>query len=373
MVYGSKFDDLIKSIYLASSGLEDINFFLDSASEVFNSHLVGCIQTDKIDLSTHMPFFKGVTEADKQNYNNYYANKNVLLTVSVADLLNGLVVSSEENFSDAELRKTEFYDGYMKYLDAQYTAGFMLASTSDAFYTLIVCRPQAFGAYTPEEKRMLYALRSHAVPAMQISSHVNSLKSLIRINSQALDRLSVGVCSLGRNLRVLGANAAAGKVLEAGEFLSTQLGVLTGGRLADKKLARLLHNMATGAVKSSQQLRLLGALPGSECVLSVFPVLDAEEFWWVDSKQAKYVLFIDTQLSPGSINLDFLSREYLLTKRELDVLSQLVMGRSLTSAARHLRISHETARTHMKRIFMKMDVHSQAQLAVKVLSLGTVS
>jgi len=373
MVYGSKFDDLIKSIYLASSGLEDINYFLDSASQVFNSHLVGCIQTDKLDLSTHMPFFKGVTERDKDNYNKYYADKNDLITVSVSDLLNGEVVTSAENFTDAELRRTEFYDGYMKYLDAQYTAGFMLASTSDAFYTLIVCRPQTLGAYTPDEKRLLYALRAHAVPAMQIHSHVNSLRSLVKVNSHALDRLNVGVCSLGKNLRVLGSNSAASRILENGEFLSTASGLLTGGRLTDRKLARLLHNMSAGTVRSSQQLRLQGALPGSECVLSVFPVLDAEEFSWVDSKQVKYVLFIDTQLKPGSLNLDFLKKEFALTERELDVLGQLVMGRSLTSAARHLHMSHETARTHMKRIFMKMDVHSQAQLAVKVLGLSSVS
>jgi DNA-binding CsgD family transcriptional regulator len=373
MVYSSNFDDLIKSIYLASSGLEDINYFLDCAGKVFNSHLVGCIQTDKFDLSTSMPFFKGVSERDKENYNNYYADKNVLITVSVSDLLDGKVVTSAENFTDAELRKTEFYAGYMKHLEAQYTAGFMLASTSDAFYTLIVCRPQALGAYSPEEKRMLDALRSHAVPAMQIHSHLNSLRSLIKISSHALDRLNVGVCALGNNLKVLGANTAASEILEKGEFLSTQAGILTGGRLTDPKLSRLLHNMSAGKVTSSEQLRISGALQGSEYVLSVFPVLDAEEFWWMDSKQARYVLFIDTQLKPGGINLDFLRKEFALTQRELDVLGQLVMGRSLTSAARHLHMSHETARTHMKRIFTKMDVHSQAQLAVKVLSLSSVS
>jgi len=373
LVYGSKFDDLIKSIYLASSGLEDINCFLGSASDVFNSHMVGCIQTDKIDHSTHMPFFTGVSEREKKDYNQYYANKNILMEASIDDLLNGQVVSSADIFTDAELRKTEIYAGWMRQLHAQYTAGFMLASTSDAFYTLIVCRQHAFGAYTPEERQLLSVLRSHAAPAMQIHSHVNSLRSLVKVNSHALDRLNVGVCTLGKNLRVLGANAAAGKVLESGEFLSTQAGQLTGGRLVDKKLARLLHSMSAGTVRSSQQVRLTGDLPGSECLVSVFPVLDAEEFWWVDSKRARYVVFIDTQLNPGSVNLDFLSREFALTQRELDVLVQLVMGRSLTSAARHLRMSHETARTHMKRIFTKMEVHSQAQLAVKVLSLSSVS
>ena len=68
----------------------------------------------------------------------------------------------------------------------------------------------------------------------------------------------------------------------------------------------------------------------------------------------------------------FIQKEFALTGRELEVLSQLVMGRSLTSLARHLGISHETARSHMKSIFSKMDVHSQAQLAVNVLSLSSI-
>jgi len=161
-------------------------------------------------------------------------------------------------------------------------------------------------------------------------------------------------------------------MLENGDFLSTRSGVLTTGRFAYPKLARLLYKMSIGAVKNSQQVRLLDVMPGAEYLLSVFPVLDADEFLWVDSKQANYVLFIDTQLKPNSINLEFISKEFALTQRELDVLSLLVMGRSLTSVARHLQMSHETARSHMKSIFLKMNVHSQAQLAVKVLSLSSV-
>jgi len=372
MTFNKNFDDLVRSVYLVSSGLEKIDHFLDHASAVFNSHLVGCIKTDKFDSSTQMPFFKGVSEIDKETYNNHFANKNVLITASVRELLCGEVVSSEENFTLAELRRTEFYDGYMKYLDAQYTAGFMFASTPDSFYTLVVARPDSMGAYSKKEKRMLRALRIHSQSAMQINSHLNALKSAVKIGSHALDRLNMGVCTLGSGLQVLEANEAAKEIFQKGFYLSNRSGCLASGSLSNLKLSGLLHKLSIGAIKNSVQARLFSGLPGEECLLSIFPVLDADEFWWVDSGQVRYVIFIGTQLKPNDTSLAFLEKEFALTKRELEVLSQLVQGGSLTSLARELRVSHETIRTHTQNIFRKMDVHSQAQLAVKVLSLSSV-
>jgi len=372
MTFNPRFDDLVRSVYLVSSGLEDINFFLDSASKVFNSHLVGCIKTDKFDSSTQLPFFKGVSDTDKDNYNNYFADKNVLITASIRELLNGEVVASDENFTLAELRNTEFYNGYMKYLDAQYTSGFMFASTPDSFYTLVVARPQSMGAYSEQEKQMLTALRTHAQSALHINSHLNSLKSALKISSHALDRLNMGVCTIGKKLKILEANEAVKGIFREGLYLSTRSGFLAPGALSDLKLAGLLHKLSIGAIRTTQQIRLMSGHPGTECLLSIFPVLDSQEFWWIDSNQVKYVIFIGTQLNPSKSCLNFLEKEFALTKRELEVLNKLVMGANLTSLAKELRVSHETARSHIKSIFRKMDVHSQAQLAVKVLSLSAV-
>ena len=372
MAYNPYFDEMIKSFYLVSSGLKDVDYFLDSAGRVFNSHLVGCIKTDKLDSTTQMPFFKGVSESDKENYNTHFANKNILITKSIRELLEGQIVASADVFTLSELSKTEFYAGYMKYLDAQYTAGFMLSSTDDAFYTLVIARPQTLGAYSPDEKQMLRSMSSHARTAMQINSHLTSFKSAMKVSSFALDQLNMGVCTLGTKLKVLDTNIAAKGTFKNGGFLTTQSGYLAGGHLLNPKLAALLHKLSEGTIVYSKQIRLVNGQSGSECLLSIFPIQDADELWWVDSGQAKYILFIGTQFKPSHNCMIFIQKEFALTGRELEILGQLVMGRSLTSLARHLGISHETARSHMKSIFSKMDVHSQAQLAVNVLSLSSI-
>jgi len=368
----SPMDELIRTIYLASSGLEDIGLFLDQTSRVFNSPLVGCIATDRFDRSTQMPFFRDVSESDVDIYNTYFADKNVLITASIRELLRGEVVTSAENFTNTELSKTEFYADYMKRLDAQYTAGFMVTSLNDTFYTMIIARPYAMGAISQQEKQMLSTLQFHARSAIHIGSHLSSLKSVMKAKSGALDQMNTGVCILDSKLKLLEANIAAKDFLTEGCFLTSQNGYLASGITSNRQLARLLHDLSNDAIKNGCRIRVIDDLSGAECYLSVFPILDADEFWWVDSRQSKYVLFIGTQLTPGSGCLDFLRNEFALTRRETEVVSLLVTGNDLSSIARHLQISYETARTHMKRIFSKMDIHSQAQLAVIVSRLNSV-
>jgi DNA-binding CsgD family transcriptional regulator len=59
---------------------------------------------------------------------------------------------------------------------------------------------------------------------------------------------------------------------------------------------------------------------------------------------------------------------YRMTPSEAGVVRQLVAGRGLRAAAQHLRISHETARAHLKSAFLKANVRCQAALVARVLS-----
>ena len=59
---------------------------------------------------------------------------------------------------------------------------------------------------------------------------------------------------------------------------------------------------------------------------------------------------------------------YRMTPCEAGVVRQLVAGRSLLVAAKNLRISHETARAHLKSAFHKVNVRGQAALVARILS-----
>lgn len=59
---------------------------------------------------------------------------------------------------------------------------------------------------------------------------------------------------------------------------------------------------------------------------------------------------------------------YSLTKREKEILLSLVQGNSYKMIATHLMISQETVKTHLKRIYEKLQVHSQTEAVVKAIN-----
>jgi DNA-binding NarL/FixJ family response regulator len=61
-----------------------------------------------------------------------------------------------------------------------------------------------------------------------------------------------------------------------------------------------------------------------------------------------------------------------LTERERQVLVLMAQGRSNREVARLLTISNETVKTHVKRIFMKLDIHDRALAIVAAYESGLV-
>lgn len=57
-----------------------------------------------------------------------------------------------------------------------------------------------------------------------------------------------------------------------------------------------------------------------------------------------------------------LTQEFSLTRREADVLSLLIHGRTAEPIAKTLGISHATAKTHLRNIYNKLGVHTQQEV-----------
>lgn len=63
----------------------------------------------------------------------------------------------------------------------------------------------------------------------------------------------------------------------------------------------------------------------------------------------------------------------LLSRRERDVVTQLLQGHRVVSIAELLEVSEHTVRNHLKSIFRKLGVHSQAELVDKLHSASVAS
>jgi DNA-binding CsgD family transcriptional regulator len=62
------------------------------------------------------------------------------------------------------------------------------------------------------------------------------------------------------------------------------------------------------------------------------------------------------------ISVELLQELYGLTRAQAEVARRLFAGRNVEQAARSLRLSPNTVRSHLKQIFTKCEVKSQAEL-----------
>ncbi len=90
-----------------------------------------------------------------------------------------------------------------------------------------------------------------------------------------------------------------------------------------------------------------------------------------------------TPLAPGGFAVDLvlphvapvapsvsaleLSHRYGLTRAEARLALRLAAGKSVRDAASELDMAYETARTHLKRVYEKLDVNRQGELVAKIL------
>jgi DNA-binding NarL/FixJ family response regulator len=63
----------------------------------------------------------------------------------------------------------------------------------------------------------------------------------------------------------------------------------------------------------------------------------------------------------------------LLSRRERDVVTHLLQGHRVVSIAELLEVSEHTVRNHLKSIFRKLEVHSQAELVDRLHSTQVAS
>ena len=179
-----------------------------------------------------------------------------------------------------------------------------------------------------------------------------------------LDKLDRGVVLLDVKGKVLDSNAVGRAVLANGNGL-----MVRNDRLAfadgeiDRRFDRLLKANGDASVVAAKIKR-----PGAvSCRVLVTPVtLDGQ------AHTAGFLALIYAPAERREITSEVLLEIYGLTRAQADVARQLYAGLSVEETAARLGLSLNTVRTHLKQIFSKCEVQSQAEL-MHTLALGPQS
>lgn len=193
------------------------------------------------------------------------------------------------------------------------------------------------------------APRGPAPPAVE--PPVSEISQLI------LDRLDRGVVLLDGRGAVLHSNPIALDVLRSGDGL-----VVRGGRLTftdadlEGRWTRIIALDGDGDVASNLAARVKCADLGP-CHLVIMPVPRG-----TDARPVRFVGLMFLPNGRREISPAVLRDLFGLTRAQAAVACSLYEGRSVESTAAKLGLSLNTVRSHLKQVFSKCEVQSQAEL-----------
>lgn len=231
---------------------------------------------------------------------------------------------------------------------------------------LTVSRHQDDSTLMDEDAAIMRALAPHVRRAVKIIDILDMRKIEAHTLATTLDTFVVGVIVVGEEGRILHANNAARRMLSARDPIAAVDGVLSVREAAaDEELSAAIR--LARANEAEMGRRALGVPLRSEepSVAYVLPLALGDVRTRL-MPQATAAVFITRAERQAPADIRALARHFDLTTAEMRLLEQFTRNATLADAARALRISQETARTHLAHIFSKTGVSRQAELLTLV-------
>ncbi|MBI2770816.1 MAG: helix-turn-helix transcriptional regulator [Burkholderiales bacterium] len=311
----------------------------------------------------------GLDATALSQYVSHYSARNVWLP-NAAKLPEGSVTVSSSLYPERQLKRTEFYDGWLQGLDVFHGVGSAIVKRETRDVKLSFLRSERAGPYTAGELRMVRDLLPHMRNAVTLHRRLHHLQALSAAALAALDMLPVGVILLTPGGTLMHANRVAhhlaattralqfggGKVLAATAALTGRLGLLIDSAVST--------GLGQGCLPGGS-LRLTGPL-GDELQVLVTPLPVAVSASW--GAPAPAAIFCSNPRAPVPALTQALRAFYCMTPAEAELTQALVNGQTLKEFADARGVSINTVRTQLKFAAARVGARRQSDLVRMVLT-----
>lgn len=306
-----------------------------------------------------------VEEAARNFGEEWYATSPFMARERQAPLV-GRSIWDGDIYALDQMPKLDFYQGYARKYDMAHC---MMRGTSPAAtqmrYVMMVTTSRRKGLLDETQMQVFNILSVHAEKALGMHMRLNASAGQFQSALALLDRQHCGIVLLDGQGRILEINDAAAGLDGDGFRIADRRLLATSpsqqGEL-DHLLLSALEPRADGrprgplALKRAKDKRplIVNAMPLSRHVDRLaLPLRSLPEI---------AVLVMDPDSMPAACDWRVFTL-FGLTAAEARVASILGAGASPDMAAAELQLSIETVRGHLKRIFAKLDISRQSELA----------
>lgn len=250
--------------------------------------------------------------------------------------------------------------------DAHHGMGVDIVTSAGAICRLRLFRYPELPPFDVEHKARLANLVPHIKQALTLAAQATRNEAEREIYEEGLDGLNIGVVVLDERGQLLRANPVACRLLTAGD------GLRRSGREVEactpsetRELRRLLSDATadSGGVAAMSLSRPSGRRKLAAVVRRI-PMVEESE----GKARPACAIFLRDPDAPARPAQDMARQLFDFTPAEANFAVELVNGLSLDEAAIKLGIRRNTARAHLRSIFMKADVTRQSELVRVLLS-----
>lgn len=234
---------------------------------------------------------------------------------------------------------------------------------------LSAIRSMGDAAFDQIERGRLDIVASHLAQAIQLRRIVDAKETTVRGARTALEYLPTSVALLGRRGKVMLSSAKFAAVAEQSAHLSILDGHVVLRDPAQQ--SQLLDHLDTLSARLTSPLSFLFDVEGGERLYGTVRSLlgsHLQSEWPISGEYAIAVFILERAPSIGSPDALKISASLGISPAQARLVSALVTGRSIKEYAFASGISIHTARTHLKKVFAKLGVQSQAGLIRVVLT-----
>ena len=374
-----EFDEIVEQVYRAAVGEVSWDHPLAAIAQKTGSNYA-FYQAQKLPTLDTVRFLYDDAPVDGMgDYLEHWVEEDPRLAFALRspglDLYNDHIIGA----GDSKLFDRPFYTEFLSALDLKYFACAMITPPTDGtngrqIACLGINRRARAGHASEEDCDLLLALRPHVERALSIETRLNLAEAKIEVLSDTLNALAYGVILVDRSSTIRWANETARQTLDRRDGIVAEKGVLAAtSRRARAQLREAVAGACLAILDPSRRPGGSILVPregGPPIEVLVAPLPDNSPLLagLIDRQRNCAVCIVQEQGLPKPSIESALVSLYGLTPAESRLAVELSTGATLKDAADARRITYETARTLIKRIYSKTDTHTQAQLVRLVLS-----
>ena len=370
-----RFERVLENLYKAALGDVEWASVASMINDMIGTsgHSVTYVETGRagepeIQLSR---FFVGAERRDdleRLYYRDYYRRDEAI--PRLAGLQDGELILKSDLYTDKEKKASAVYNEFRRINQTQHGFFIGLTGPDECGTVLSFGNSVERGGWGHDQIQAVRHLAPHLNQFARIRRALADAGALGATLFELLENRQSGVIQLDRRGRIAEANDRARGILLERDGLCDKVGVLAAVHPKENaELQRLVARSLTsygvqGAGGSMKITRRKARVP---LVLEIHPLPTVGRNY--PASQVRTLVLVVDPAAPPRIDPDLAARLLGLTPTESRVAVAVATGRTVADTADALGCAATTVKTHLKRVYRKLGVHKQTELARRILSL----